>query len=105
MQHESAVIALTQPFRTYFVEAKHRRKSMKLLQGTSSQSMTSLEIASLVEKRHDNVKRTIETLAERGVISFPQIEEKATAGRPSTFYNQAQKATPEPQHTHLCRQS
>lgn len=63
--------------------------------------MTSLEIASLVEKRHDNVKRTIETLAERGVISFPQIEEKATAGRPSTFY----KATPEPQHTHLCRQS
>ena len=59
---------------------------MKLLQGTSSQSMTSLEIASLVEKRHDNVKRTIETLAERGVISFPQIEEKATAGRPSTFY-------------------
>lgn len=38
-------------------------------------SMTSLEIAGLVEKRHDNVKRTIETLAERGTIRLPQIEE------------------------------
>lgn len=36
--------------------------------------MTSREIADLVEKRHDNVKRTIETLAERGTISRPQIE-------------------------------
>jgi phage regulator Rha-like protein len=31
--------------------------------------------AELVEKRHDNVKRTIETLAERAVITLPQIEE------------------------------
>lgn len=31
-------------------------------------------------KRHDNVKRTIETLLERGVIAFPQFEEKPTAG-------------------------
>ncbi|EGZ5326018.1 DNA-binding protein, partial [Escherichia coli] len=31
-------------------------------------SMTSIEIAELVGKRHDNVKRTIETLAESGVI-------------------------------------
>lgn len=37
--------------------------------------MTSVEIADMVEKRHDNVKRTIETLAEQGVISPPQIEE------------------------------
>jgi phage regulator Rha-like protein len=29
---------------------------------TNKPSMTSLEIAELVEKRHDNVKRTIETL-------------------------------------------
>jgi len=34
-------------------------------------------------KRHDNVKRTIETLLERGVIASPQIEEKPTAGRPA----------------------
>ncbi|WP_261524025.1 Rha family transcriptional regulator [Burkholderia multivorans] len=43
--------------------------------------MTSQEIADLVEKRHDNVKRTIETLANQGVITFPQIEEKPTASR------------------------
>ncbi|EKT5589705.1 Rha family transcriptional regulator [Escherichia coli] len=36
--------------------------------------MTSIEIAELVSKRHDNVKRTIETLAKNGVIRLPQIE-------------------------------
>ncbi|WP_435014675.1 phage regulatory protein/antirepressor Ant [Xanthomonas arboricola] len=45
-------------------------------------AITSREIAELVEKRHDNVKRTIETLAQQGVIASPQIEEKPTAGRP-----------------------
>lgn len=49
-------------------------------------TMTSREIAELVESRHDNVKRTIETLAEKGVIPFPQSEEKATAGRPVVQY-------------------
>ncbi|EJI8864128.1 Rha family transcriptional regulator [Escherichia coli] len=49
-------------------------------------TMTSIEIAELVGKRPDNVKRTIENLAERGVISFPQIEEKPTAGRPASYY-------------------
>jgi len=38
-------------------------------------TMTSLQIAELVEKRHDNVKRTIETLANQSVIRKPQIEE------------------------------
>lgn len=37
--------------------------------------MTSVEIADMVEKRHDNVKRTIETLAEQSVISLPRVEE------------------------------
>lgn len=37
--------------------------------------MTSREIADLVELRHDNVKRTIKTLADRQVIQLPQIEE------------------------------
>lgn len=40
-----------------------------------TQTMTSLEIAELVEKRHDNVKRTIETLVKNGVIRLPQIED------------------------------
>lgn len=39
-------------------------------------TMSSREIAELVEKRHDNVKRTIETLAERGVIVHPQFEDE-----------------------------
>jgi phage regulator Rha-like protein len=37
-------------------------------------TMTSLEIANLVELRHDNVKRTIETLIDSGVIIQPQFE-------------------------------
>lgn len=49
-------------------------------------TMSSLDIAALVGKRHDNVKRTIETLVEKGVITSPQIEEKPTAGRPTTIY-------------------
>ena len=52
----------------------------------SAVTMSSREIADLTDKRHDNVKRTIETLAERGVIAFPQIEEKPTAGRPVAEY-------------------
>lgn len=48
--------------------------------------ITSIEIAELVVKRHDNVKRTIESLAERGTITFPQSEEKPTVGRPVLLY-------------------
>lgn len=42
---------------------------------TQNQTMTSLEIAELLEKRHDNVKRLIDKLSESGVISKPQIED------------------------------
>ncbi|WP_440617461.1 Rha family transcriptional regulator [Cysteiniphilum sp. 6C5] len=38
-------------------------------------NMSSSEIAELVEKRHDNVKRTIDTLLEKSLISHPQIED------------------------------
>jgi phage regulator Rha-like protein len=41
----------------------------------SSLTMSSREIADLLEKRHDNVKRTIETLTERSVV-HPQIEDE-----------------------------
>jgi phage regulator Rha-like protein len=46
------------------------------LSGGMPETMTSLEIAEVVNKRHDNVKRTIETLAEQGVIIRPQIEDE-----------------------------
>ena len=47
----------------------------KLTTMNNTQTMTSREIAEVVEKRHDNVKRTIETLVSTGVISNPQIED------------------------------
>ena len=40
---------------------------------TQNQSMTSIEIADLVEKRHDVVKKSIERLAERSVIVQPPM--------------------------------
>ncbi|MFA4294412.1 MULTISPECIES: phage antirepressor KilAC domain-containing protein [Xanthomonas] len=49
-------------------------------------AITSREIAELVEKRHDNVKRTIETLVQQGVIESPQIEEIQTATKTGTAY-------------------
>ena len=42
---------------------------------SSIQSMNSLQISQLVNQRHDNVKRTIERLADQSVIVLPQIEE------------------------------
>lgn len=45
----------------------------------NTQTMTSREIADLTGKRHDNVKRTIEDLLNKGLIESPQIEEVRTA--------------------------
>ncbi len=44
--------------------------------GGNDVTMSSREIADLVEKRHDNVLRTMETLAARGAITLPQIEDE-----------------------------
>ncbi|TCK44010.1 phage antirepressor YoqD-like protein [Paraburkholderia sp. BL8N3] len=49
-------------------------------------TMSSREIADLVEKRHDNVKRAIDALAARGAIGFPQTEEIPTATKPVLEY-------------------
>jgi hypothetical protein len=58
-----------------------------ILSGPAEQRMTSLEIAELVEKRHDNVKRTVETLASRGLFVLPQFEEvKNHLGQNVTHY-------------------
>lgn len=46
-----------------------------LLSSDDSLSMTSLEIAELVGARHDNVKRAVERLVEKGVIRQPPLEE------------------------------
>ncbi|OIJ43371.1 phage antirepressor KilAC domain protein [Massilia timonae] len=56
--------------------------SMLTLQttGGADVTMSSREIADLVEKRHDNVLRTIESLLARGTIALPQLEEVPNDG-------------------------
>ena len=44
--------------------------------GNVEPTMTSREIAEVVDKRHDNVKRTIDTLADLGIIVRPQFEDE-----------------------------
>jgi anti-repressor protein len=51
---------------------------------TNTKTMTSLEIANLVESRHDSVKRTVERLVESGIITLPPMVEasfKDTLGK------------------------
>lgn len=59
-----------------------------IISASKAQTMTSKQIAVVVEKRHDNVKRTIENLANQGVISYPQIEDgqKAANGVVEKLY-------------------
>lgn len=56
---------------------------------TTAVTMSSREISDVVQKRHDNVKRTIETLAEKGLVRFTQSEETSHDGpgaRPVEVY-------------------
>lgn len=59
---------------------------MDIVSRNNEPTMSSREIAELVESRHDNVKTTIERLAARGAIASPAMQEKATAGRPVVEY-------------------
>ena len=59
--------------------------TLALTPGGKPAKMTSLEIAELVESRHDSVKRTIERLANQGVIvQPPSVDEPGqdAMGRP-----------------------
>lgn len=60
---------------------------MLMLEATAT-AMTSREIADLVESRHDDVKRSIERLADRGAISKPPVAdgEKAANGVTEKVY-------------------
>ncbi|WP_321847307.1 Rha family transcriptional regulator [Pseudomonas paraveronii] len=56
-------------------------------ENVARKTMTSREIAELVESRHDSVKRTIERLVERKVIgSPPMVEYLDGLGRPAAEY-------------------
>ena len=54
----------------------------ELINSNEVKTMSSLEMSELTEKRHDNVRRTIEKLADSKVIGLPQFEEvKNTQGQ------------------------
>lgn len=62
---------------------------MEMMIAGQPQTMTSREMADLTEKRHDNVRRTIESLFHDGLISKPQIEDgnKAANGVVERVYH------------------
>ena len=68
--------------------SKKEESKMKelIVSGAEVKKMTSLEISELVESRHDNVKRTIKTLASGSVIELPQTEVIKTATKPIKVY-------------------
>ncbi|KGR93687.1 Rha family transcriptional regulator [Burkholderia sp. ABCPW 111] len=55
-------------------------------------TMTSREIAELVESRHDNVRVTIDRLAKRGLVSVTATQEPLPGGgKPTTIYHVNQR--------------
>lgn len=61
---------------------------MNTLTSNQPLTMSSQEMANLTETRHDSVKRTIEMLQNKGLISFTQIVEPIKGGgKPKTVYH------------------
>lgn len=54
--------------------------------GGNKASMTCKDMSVLFDKRHSNVKRTIKTLASRGIIELPQNEIIKTATKPVEIF-------------------
>lgn len=55
---------------------------------TATKTMSSREIAEVVQSRHDSVKRTICTLSDKGIIQYPQpVEVKNHQGQTVIEYN------------------
>ncbi|MGE8505158.1 MAG: Rha family transcriptional regulator [Pseudomonas sp.] len=60
--------------------------ALTALNTSATLTMSSREIAELLGCRHDSVKRTIDTLADKGLVTFTQTVEKGR-GRPVTLYH------------------
>lgn len=58
----------------------------RLLHPAQSMTMSSREIADLVDSRHDSVKRTIERLANQGVIAQPPLVDVQDSGGNNRTY-------------------
>ena len=67
-------------------QLNERLEMNNLITMNQAQTMSSVEIAELTSKRHDNVMRTALRLAERGIISSPQIEETDSQGKKRMVY-------------------
>jgi phage regulator Rha-like protein len=59
---------------------------LPVIQNQSVPTMTSQDIAALVNSRHDDVKRSIERLAEKCIIELPPMAEIKTATKPVKVY-------------------
>lgn len=57
-----------------------------MLTTTNNLTMSSREIAAVTNIRHDNVKRTMESLQSKSLITFTQTEEKGN-GRPAVVFH------------------
>lgn len=67
---------------------------MQLVMTGQQVTMSSQEVADLVESRHDSVKRSVERLAERGVIQrSPLVEVKNHQGQSVWVYNLEKRDT------------
>lgn len=69
----------------------------ELITTNASQAMSSREIAELVESRHDSVKRAIERLADRSVITRPPMVDESytdSGEDPCTILTAHQQAGP-----------
>ena len=60
--------------------------NLTTIQGGGSASITSAQIAELLESRHDKVKQSIERLVERGVIAQPPMGDVQEIGGNSRIY-------------------
>lgn len=85
-------LILTQVMPLFNPQPKHddfkKEIDMNIITTNEPLTMSSQEMADLTETRHDNVKRTIEMLQNKGLISFTQIEEPTKGGgKPKTIYH------------------
>ena len=62
--------------------------NLTISNSASAQTMSSRDLAQLADKRHDNVRRTMDTLSDKGIITVTQTEEpQPGGGKPTTVYH------------------